>query len=538
MTFRKLTLLSFVLVSFCSESIAQNTQPNVVSGTVIFFVILLILAVLILLADNFLEVSNLKTKGSSASADSSILAGLGHWNAPKLPDFVQGKPLHILKKGFDIKLEGSPSTAISDKPVTRFALQPPNYRGIAPIPKMEVIEGQEVKAGDPIFFDKAHPEIKYVAPVSGEILSIQRGDKRAITEVIILADKEQKYRSIPELDYQNASREELVDFLMEYGGWTLMIQRPFDIVPQKEVVPENIFISTFDTAPLAPDNNAIIAGQENAFYAGLSVLGRLTSGKVYLGLSAKELPSAIFTNAPAEKVYFHGAHPAGNVGVQIHHIDSIGKGQRVWTLTVQNVLILGRLFTERRYNTSRIIALSGQFFTHPRLVKTYSGAHIGELIQGETEQGHYRLISGDVLSGQKKSADNFINFNDDQLTAIEEGDYYEMFGWLLPGKPRPSVSRTYPNFLFGDATYSGDTNTHGEKRAFVVTGQYEDLLPMDIYPQHLFKAIITNDFERMEGLGIYELSEEDVALCEFSCTSKQPLQKILRTGLNSVQEQG
>lgn len=534
MTFRKLVLLSFVLVSFFTESIAQNTQNRPVDGTVVFFIILLAIAVLILLADNFLGVRNRKTNGAS----SGFIASLFNWTQPKLPDFVKGHSVHVLNKGFNINLEGAPATIITEKAVTRFAVQPPNYRGIAPIPKMEVMEGQEVKAGDPIFHDKANPDVMFVAPVSGEVIAINRGEKRAINEVVILADKEQKYRAIPKLDYLQASREELVQFLMAYGGWPLIKQRPYNILPQKEVIPENIFISTFDSAPLAPDNNSIIAGQEASFYAGIGVLKRLTSGKVYLGLSAKDMPSPVFTNAPAEKVYFHGPHPAGNVGVQIHHISAIGRGQRVWTLHIQDVLILGRLFTEQRYNTSRTVALSGKYFLQPRLVQTFSGANIGELVQGELTEGHFRLISGDVLSGQSKSHEGFVNASDDQVTVLEEGDYYEMFGWLLPGKLRPSASKTYPNFLFGDASYSGDTNTHGEKRAFVVTGQYEHMLPMDIYPQLLFKAIITNDFERMEGLGIYELVEEDVALCEFACTSKQPLQKILRSGLNTVQEQG
>lgn len=525
MTFRKITFLSFVLVSFSVESVAQNAQGSPVNGTVIFYMILLFLAVLILLADQFLGVSGLKNKGSFLGTS-------------KLPSFVQGKPIHVLKKGFDIKLEGNPSSVITDKMVSRFAIQPPNYRGIAPIPKLEIAEGQEVKAGDPIFFDKSNPHIKYVAPVSGEVIAVNRGEKRAISEIIILADKEQKYRAIPALKYDQVSREELVGFLMEYGAWPLIKQRPYNIVANADVIPENIFISTFDTAPLSPDNNAIIAGQENAFYAGIGALSHLTSGKVYLGLDAKAQPDATFRQAPAEKVYFHGPHPAGNVGIQIHQISPIGRGQRVWTLNVQDVIIIGKLFTEQRFDSTRIVGIGGKYFSNPRLLRTHSGANIGELVQGELEDGHFRLISGDVLSGQKKTVDGFVNFSDDQVTVLEEGDYYELFGWLLPLNPRPSASRTYPNFLFGDTEYSGDTNTHGEKRAFVVSGQYEDMLPMDIYPQQLFKAIITNDFERMEGLGIYELVEEDVALCEFACTSKQPLQKILRTGLDTVQEQG
>ncbi len=285
----------------------------------------------------------------------------------------------------------------------------------------------------------------------------------------------------------------------------------------------------------------MVKGKGEAFQAGLDVLNKLTHGKVYLGLNANgtAAPSSVFTDAKGvEKRWFHGQHPAGNVGIQIHHICPIHPKDEVWTLGVQEVITLGAIFSERRYNAERIVALTGAELKAPKYVRTYVGANLAQLLDGNVANDHVRIISGDVLSGEKKAADSYLNFYDDQITVVEEGDYYDMFGWLLPGKSAPSASRSYPDFLFPGTTYKADTNTHGEKRAFVVTGQYEDVLPMDIYPQHLMKAILTNDYEKMEGLGICELVEEDVALCEFVCTSKQPLQQILRQGHEMMQEQG
>jgi Na+-transporting NADH:ubiquinone oxidoreductase subunit A len=458
----------------------------------------------------------------------------------KPPAYVNG---HYTKltKGHNILLKGVPAQEIADSTVRTFALQPGNFIGMSSIPKVLVNEGDEVLAGQELFFDKKRPEIKYVSPVSGEIAAINRGEKRSIAEVVILADKEQKYRSLPAIDLDSISREDLVSFLLESGGLTMIRQRPYDIVAEPDIVPDNIFISTFDTAPLAPDASVLIKGQEGDFETGVKLLSKLTSGKVHLGLNAngKEAPPAVFVNVPyAEKHWFAGPHPAGNVGIQIHHIHPISSKDQVWILGVQETITLGKLITKRRFDASRIVALAGESLKTPRYVRTVLGAKLDELLADQGIREDDRVISGDVLSGKSKRREGFMHYFDDQVTVIPEGKEYELFGWLLPLTLRPSVSRTFPGFLFKDIHYSVNTNTHGEKRAFVMTGQYEDLLPMNIYLQHLMKAILANDFERMEGLGILELSEEDVALCEFACTSKQPLQHILRSGLETMREQG
>lgn len=457
---------------------------------------------------------------------------------------LDGEPLIVkLRRGFDIHLYGeAPKVIPSPQSVNRFAIQPPNFLGLAPMPKLLAQEGQHVKAGEALFFDKNRPDVFFAAPVSGELIAVNRGERRAIQELVILADKEVQYYPYDKIPSLEGSREELLDFLKRSGAWALFRQRPYNLAADPNVIPRDIFISTFDTAPLAPDLNVVVNGRETAFQKGLDVLGQLTPGKVYLGLDARGTQglSSAFTQAKGvEKVGFKGKHPSGNVGVQIHHIRPIRSRQQVWTLGVQEVITLGTLFLEGKYDVSRVVALTGSSLSKPTYVRTYAGANIGDLLKGQVIAPNSRIISGDVLSGKPKTAEQFLNFYDDQITVIPEGDDYELFGWLLPMSARPSTSRTFFSSIlpFG-WVYNANTNTHGEKRAFVVTGQYEDVLPMDIFPQHLLKAIITNDIERMEGLGIHEVVEEDLALCEFACTSKQPLQKILREGIDMMIKEG
>ncbi len=401
--------------------------------------------------------------------------------------------------------------------------------------------GDEVKAGDVLFHAKKDTTVKYVSPVSGEVVEIRRGEKRAISDIIIMADKEIKHKQFDPPSIAEGSRAEIVDFLCESGGWTLFNERPQDVLPSVDSLPKNIFISTFDSAPLAPDLNYVVDGKEEAFQKGLDTLGRLTEGAVCLGLDARgeTAPHVAFTNAQGvEKTFFGGAHPSGNVGVQIHHTHPINTGDKVWTLTVQEVITLGQLMYKGIWDASRVVAITGAQVSKAQYASTYVGAQIGELLQNNLTETKLRIIDGDVLSGKHVHNDEFLSFRSDQVSVIEEGDYYEMLGWLLPLKPRPTISKTFPNFLFKTLKFDGDTNTHGEQRAFVVTGQYEQVLPMNIYPQHLMKAIMVGDIEQMEGYGINELSEEDIALCEFTCTSKQPLQSILRDGLDMLREQG
>ncbi|HLF63571.1 MAG TPA: Na(+)-translocating NADH-quinone reductase subunit A [Saprospiraceae bacterium] len=525
----------------CADDLsAQSTgNTNLLLYALLVVAAILLIGVIMQVADNLLRVEaskhNLQTEGLD------LWGGLGVLFAPKLPDPLKDQDVYILKAGYDIKLEGEAAHEIHDTVhVTRYAMQPQNFTDMSPIPKVLLETGNTVKAGQPLFIDKKRPDVQYVAPVSGEILEIRRGAKRAITEVVILADRQLQYLEHHVPDMSQISRESLVEFLLQTGAWTLIRQRPYNLVPDPHVIPVHIFISTFDSAPLAPDANFIMQGKGEDFQMGLDVLGKLTSGKVHLGLDGRgdANPSAIFTEASGvEKHWFRGPHPSGNVGVQIHHVTPMKPGQKVWTLGIQEVAAIGRLFITGQLDGSRIVAITGSPVRKPTYVRTYVGAHIGELNKDNLDGDNLRYISGDVLSGEQKSQDSYLNFHDDQLTVLKEGNEYEMFGWLLPLTERPSVSRTFPNFLFPDSRFIANTNTHGEKRAFVMTGQYEEMLPMKIYPQHLMKAILANDLEKMEGLGIYELSEEDIALCEFACTSKMPLQQILKDGQKVMREQ-
>lgn len=456
----------------------------------------------------------------------------------KKPSYVGEDGFFSFTKGFALNLEGDVADgSIHEVGVTRYAVKPANYRPMSPIPKVQVSVGDNVKAGDVLFFDKKRPEIMYTAPVSGEVIDVVRGAKRAITDVVILADKTVSYRTfdVPSL----SDRKAVVDLLLTSGAWTLINKRPFDVVPDIASLPRDIFVSTFSTAPLAVDYSVVINGKEAYFQKGLDVLNGLTEGSVYLGLDGNgSKPSVAFSEAKGVKRnYFAGKHPAGNVGVQMHHVAPINPGDEVWTLDVQAVITLGRLFSEGVYDVSRVVKLAGDELAKPQYVSTFAGANVGELLKGNLKEGNNRLISGDVLSGAQIDGDGYLNAGDDLITVVAEGDDYELLGWLAPMKSRPSISPTFLSSLIPSVKYQANTNTRGERRAFVATGQYEKVLPMSIYPQHLMKAILANDFESMEGLGINELSEEDIAICEFVCTSKQPLQSILRKGLDIIREQ-
>jgi Na+-transporting NADH:ubiquinone oxidoreductase subunit A len=510
-------------------------------GALLVVGVILILAAVFSISDNLIQIEAQKEGIDTINNNLGLVPSMSDLFGKKAPSFADPKSFHALKKGHDIKISGSSGSTVYQSSVTRFAVKPGDFRGNAPIPKMSVVEGDNVKAGDELFFDKANPNIKYVAPVSGEVIEVRRGAKRSISHVVILADKEQEYRSYDLPSLESVERAELVAFLQDSGAWAHINQRPYDIVAETETIPQNIFISTFNSAPLATDLNLIADGNGAHFQKGLDVLGRLTSGKVYLGMDGRgnKKPSSTYMNATGvQKEWFSGKHPVGNVGVQIHHTAPIRGLNSVWTLKPESVITIGKLFNEGVYSTERIVSIVGGQIAEPKNVKTSMGANINELVANNINtDSKTRLIDGDVLSGTQAGKDDFLSSTSNQITAIKEGDNYELFGWLLAITPRPSVSRTFPNFLLKNHEFDADTNTHGEERAFVVTGQYEKVTPMDIYPQHLMKAIMTGEIEKMEALGINELSEEDVALAEFTCTSKQPLQSILRDGLDMMRDQ-
>lgn len=446
-----------------------------------------------------------------------------------------------LKKGFDINILGTPQKkVVSEFASATHAVKPTDFHGIAPIPKMLVSEGDEILAGDPLFFDKKQPDILFVSPVSGEVASIRRGEKRAIAEVVILADQKNRYRPIEKVDLHLVDRDELIAHMMKTGCWPFIIERPFGMLANPQETPKAIYISGFDSSPLANDYSFSVTGQGDYLQTGIDVLNILTGSAVHLGLSKRVQAANDLTHLKGvETHYFDGPHPAGNVGVQIHHIDPIGKGDVVWTVNLQDVIAIGRIYKDGEFNTERLFAVGGPVVENPQYYKSYIGASVENMVANNLKNEHVRYISGNVLTGNQIDQKGHLSFFDNQLTVLEEGDKYEPFGWLIPNYPRPSINRSFLSTLFGrKKPFDVNTNMHGEPRAMVVTGEYEKVMPMDLYPQQLLKSILYGDLDQMEGLGIYEVLEEDLALCEFVCTSKTQVQKILRDGLDMMVEQG
>jgi len=415
-----------------------------------------------------------------------------------------------------------------------YGVKPLDFPGL--LPKLEVQEGDVVRAGTPLFYDKYRPEVKFSSPVSGEVVEIRRGERRQILEVVVKANGSVEYQVFGAAQPAALTRNQVVEKLLVSGVWPYIRQRPFGIVANPNDTPKAIFISCFDTAPLAPDMDFSIQGEVENFQAGIDALSKLTPGKIHLGLNADYPAASAFAKANGvEHHYFRGPHPAGNVGVHIHHIDPIGKGDVVWVVNPLDVVIIGRLFLKGIYDASRVIALAGSEVTSPRYYRVISGAQIDSITSGNLNSNiELRYISGNVLTGTKVEPFGYLGFYDNMVTVIPEGNHYEFFGWMSPGFNKFSASRTFLSRLTPWRKFKFDTNLHGGKRAYVITGQYEKVMPMDILPVHLIKAILANDIERMEQLGIYEVVEEDMALCEYVCTSKTDVQQILRKGIESL----
>lgn len=437
-----------------------------------------------------------------------------------------------LKKGLDIKLKGVATKTLAGEVVANlYGVKPVDFPGLTP--KLNVREGDKVLAGSPLFHDKLRPEILFTSPVSGEVLYINRGDRRKLLEIVIQKEGDE-YVDFGKADAAGLSREKIRETLLKSGLWPAIRQRPYNVVANPNNVPDAIFISGFDTAPLAPDYNFIIDNsQETNFRKGIAALTKLTDGKINLILNGKGDSSEVLKKTSGVEIsYISGPHPAGNVGIQIHHIRPINKGDRVWTVNLQDVLAIGRLFEEGAYKHDRIIALTGSEVLNAQYYRIRSGASIASIVKDNVRPGNLRYISGNVLTGTRITADGFLGYYDSQVTVIPEGDYYEFFGWMMPGLNKFSFSKTFASSLLPRKSYSLDTNLHGGERAFVMTGMYEKVVPMDIYPMQLLKAILAEDIELMENLGIYEIAEEDFALCEYICPSKVEIQSIVRKGID------
>ena len=417
-----------------------------------------------------------------------------------------------------------------------FAMKPTDFIGC--FPKMLVKEGDEVKAGSPLFFDKYREDISFTSPVSGKVTGIRRGAKRKLLEVIVEPDGKEESLDFGTGDPAKMDREAIIEKLLKSGLWPFIRQRPYSIVAQPKDEPKAIFVPAFDSAPLAPDFDLMVHGQGEAFQAGLDVLARLTKGKVYLNIHDEGTKSKVFLNAKNVEINrFKGPHPSGNVSVHVSRLSPMNKGEVIWYVYPQDILAIGRLFLTGKHDTTRLIALTGSEVKKRRYFKTRAGASVINMVKDNVEDGEKRYISGNVLTGDKIDKNGFTGFYHSQITVIPEGNYYEFFGWALPGFGKFSISRTYPAFLFPNKKYRLDTNLHGGERAYVMTGMFEKVFPFDIYPLQLIKAILVEDIDLMENLGIYEIDTEDFALCEVIDTSKTEIQRIVRNGLELMRKE-
>jgi Na+-transporting NADH:ubiquinone oxidoreductase subunit A len=436
-----------------------------------------------------------------------------------------------LRKGLNIRMVGkADNILIPEERPGRYGIKPTDFPGL--VPKMVVKPGDQVKAGSPLFYDKHRPDIMFTSPVSGTVKDVIRGEKRKILEVLVDAEGDD-YVDFGKADIGSLKREAVKEKILASGLWPTIRQRPYHRIADPADTPKAIFITGFNSAPLAADLDFIADQMPVDMYeTGIKVLSSLTDGKVHLSLSVNSASNILKNTGGVEIHYFDGPHPAGNIGVQINHIDPVSKGESVWYVNLQDIVTLGRLFAEGRHIPERIVAFAGPEVKKPRYHRTRTGADISTIAKDNVAGSNVRIISGDVLTGTKIHPEGYLGFYDTTITVIAEGNYYEFFGWITPGLNKFSFSRTFLTWMMPWKKYRLDTNMHGGVRAFVVTGQYEKVLPMDIYPMHLLKSILAEDIDRMEQLGIYEVAEEDFALCEFICPSKIEIQSIIRKGLD------
>ncbi|WP_405207943.1 Na(+)-translocating NADH-quinone reductase subunit A [Aquimarina sp. LLG6339-5] len=437
-----------------------------------------------------------------------------------------------IRKGLDIKLVGEAEKVTAEATKSNvYAIKPDDFHGI--VPKVIAKQGTEVKAGEPLFHSKSNENMLFPSPVSGEVVEIVRGAKRKILAFKILADKEQQFADFGTKDVKSMSGEEIKSHLLSSGCWPFIKQRPYDVIANPDVAPKAIFISAYATAPLAADLSHVLTGKDKELQAAITALSKLTEGDVHVSVGKKDnLSFNGLDNITLHNV--SGPHPAGNVGVQIAKIDPINKGEIVWVVNPQDLVVIGELLLTGKFNAERIIALAGSSVKKPKYFKTKIGAEVSSVIYDSgVKDNNIRVISGNVLTGDNVKPDGHLGFYHDMITVIPEGDDYELFGWNKPifNKISPSRALTF-SWLFPNKKYDLNTNTNGEHRAFVVTGNYETVFPLDIYPLQILKACAVNDLDAMEQLGMYEVAPEDFALTEFICVSKQPHQQIIREGLD------
>lgn len=442
-----------------------------------------------------------------------------------------------LRKGLDIRLKGTAAkqkTQISPA-YEEVALMPQDFVGVTPKPVVR--EGDVVKAGDTLFVNKASQEVGFSSPVSGTVAAIVRGERRKVLRIVVKADKETLYTDYGQKDPAKLTGGEVKASLLQAGLFGYINQLPYAVSTTPDTTPKAIFVSALRDMPLAADFEMELLGNEETFQAGLTALSKVA--KTYLGIGARQTSLALTQAKDVEIYAFDGPCPAGNVGVQVNHIDPVNKGEVVWTVDPSAVIFFGRLFLTGKVDLRKVIAIAGSEMASPAYVETIVGAPLKDILRGQLDnRPHVRLINGNPLTGRKSSLDDYLGAHTSELTAIPEGDDVdEMLGWIMPRTRQFSTSRSYFSWLMGKKEYDLDARVKGGERHMIMSGEYDKVLPMDIYGEYLIKAIITGDIDKQEALGIYEVSPEDFALAEFVDSSKLELQKLVREGLDILRKE-
>ena len=441
-----------------------------------------------------------------------------------------------LRKGLDINLKGkAAASVVAVKEPGFYALIPDDFTGVKP--KVVVKEQEYVMAGGPLFIDKNHPEVKFVSPVSGVVTSVERGARRKVMNITVEAAAEQDFEEFGKQNVASMNAESVKELLLKAGMFAFIRQRPYDVIADPTVAPRAIFISAFDSNPLAPEFEVALKGEEANFQTGLDALAKIA--KTYLSISVKQTASALTQAKNVTVTAFDGPHPAGNVGVQINNIAPVNKGETVWTIDPQAVIFIGRLMNTGRVDLTRTVVIDGSEVIKPTYCKLKVGALLTDVLANNVNKGkELRYISGNPLTGKQIKANGFLGAFHSQVTVIPEGsDVHELFGWIMPRLNEFSTSRSYFSWLMGKKEYALDARVKGGERHMIMSNEYDRVLPMDILPEYLIKAIIAGDIDRMEQLGIYEVAPEDFAICEFVCSSKMELQRIVRDGLDMLRRE-
>lgn len=441
-----------------------------------------------------------------------------------------------LRKGLDINLKGiACKGTISSLKSGEYALVPDSFCGVTP--KIVVHEGDKVKAGEPLFVSKKYPEVKFASPVSGTVETILRGERRKILYVKVKADEEQQFLDFGSKDVNSLDAESVKKALLDAGIFGYIKQLPYAVSTTPDTDPKAIFVSAFRDMPLASDFEVELEGNEKDFQTGLNALSKIQ--KTYLGISSSQTAKALVNAENVEINIFKGKCPAGNVGVQVNHVCPVNKGEVVWTVDPAHVIIIGRLFNTGKVDLRRVIAVAGSEIKEPSYVEALIGTPLSVVLDGKlAKEDHIRIINGNPLTGKKTTMEDYIGAATSEVTVIPEGDNVdELLGWILPRTKEFSTSRSYFSWLFGKREYNLDARIKGGERHMIMSGEYDKVLPMDIYGEYLIKAIIAGDIDKMELLGIYEVSPEDFALAEFVDSSKLELQRIVREGLDMLRKE-